>query len=74
MHLAIRLTTDLRDRAFNAGDIWRAVRSAGDYHAEILGDAANYANYITKEFWLPETREQPFIYMKERPTPTDREV
>ena len=63
MHLAARvLDPNLRANFQNGAAIWRGIRRAGDFHADLIEEPEKYASYITKELRLPRTEEFIFIY------------
>jgi hypothetical protein len=64
MHLAIWAPIPVRDQIFVGNKIWKRLRKGGDYHQEPLVNAEKYARYITKEFKLPTSFENVFIYKK----------
>jgi hypothetical protein len=62
MHIALKAPDDLIAPFLAGSSVWRTVRPQGDYHSDHIADPARYASYITKEFYMPVTHEEAFVY------------
>ena len=63
LHIAMRAPTNELWRAVQLGaPLWQEIRPRAHYWFEWLERPEDYARYITKEFYVPETRENPFVY------------
>ena len=70
LHLAINAPTEELRRALTLGEpVWDKLRPRGHYYVDGVESRTGYARYIAKNFYIPATRETPFVRGPKPPAP-----